>query len=256
MPASVRVCSLQDIAQFRDGYRREMNCQIIHDSIHARPGWTTEYCFDLNGEAVGYASVAIGGPWRNSHALYEFHVKHEFRHRIFDLFETLISTCAASRVETQTNDVILAMLLHTYGHNIHAEAILFEDRFETQLAPEHSGFRATRPEDAHLLTNLDLDDTAGWLVTFNGNIAGAGGVLYHYNRPYGDIYMKIAEPFRGQGLGAYLVQELKRACRAGGHVPAARCNVENRASRLTLQKAGFVPCGNLITGDLAKVAHW
>jgi GNAT superfamily N-acetyltransferase len=97
---------------------------------------------------------------------------------------------------------------------------------------------------------LELDDGAGWVVTLNGAIAGAGGVLYHYNRPYGDIYMKIAEPFRRRGLGAYLVQELKAACRAGGSVPAARCNIANRASRRTLQKAGFVPCGNLIAGDL------
>jgi RimJ/RimL family protein N-acetyltransferase len=102
---------------------------------------------------------------------------------------------------------------------------------------------------------LDLDDAAGWVVTLNGEIAGAGGVLYHYNRPYGDIYMKIAEPFRGRGLGAYLVQELKTACRAGGSVPAARCNIGNLASRRTLQKAGFVPCGNLVTGDLVKDAQ-
>jgi hypothetical protein len=85
----------------------------------------------------------------------------------------------------------------------------------------------------------------------NGEVAGAGGVLYHYNRPYGDIYMKIGEAFRRKGLGAYLVQELKAACRAGGSVPAARCNVENLASRRTLQKSGLVPCGNIIVGDLA-----
>lgn len=101
-----------------------------------------------------------------------------------------------------------------------------------------------------LLKTLELDDTAGWVVALDGRIAGAGGILYHYNRPYGDIYMKIAAPFQRRGLGAYLVQELKRACRVGGSVPAARCNIENTASRKTLQKAGFVPCGNLISGDL------
>jgi RimJ/RimL family protein N-acetyltransferase len=100
-----------------------------------------------------------------------------------------------------------------------------------------------------LLKAFELDDTAGWVVTSNGSIAGAGGILYHYNRPYGDVYMKIAEPFQGKGLGAYLVQELKKACRAIGNIPAARCNIWNLASRRTLQKAGFVPCGNLVSGD-------
>jgi GNAT superfamily N-acetyltransferase len=60
--------------------------------------------------------------------------------------------------------------------------------------------------------------------------------------------MNVAEPHRRRGLGAFLVQELKRVCYAGGHVPAARCNPGNLASRLTLQKAGFVPCGHVLKG--------
>jgi RimJ/RimL family protein N-acetyltransferase len=232
-----------------------MDCQIIHDSIHARPGWTIEQALDLDGATAGYGSVAVGGPWTASHALYEFYVKEDFREHIFDLFAALLVSCSATIIETQTNAPILPIMLHTFGQNIRAEAILFEDRFETRLVPPDSGFRSTTSEDATLLRTLDLDDTAGWVVTLKGTIAGAGGVLYHYNRPYGDIYMKIAEPFRGRGLGAYLVQELKRACRAGGSVPAARCNIGNLASRRTLQKAGFVPCGNLIAGDLVKGAR-
>ena len=196
----------------------------------------------------------VGGPWTTSHTLYEFYVKEDCRQRIFDLFAALLASCGASLVETQTNAPILQVMLHTFAQNVRAEAILFEDRFETRLAPEGSGFRPTDRRDGELLRKLDLDQTAGWAVTFNGSIVGAGGVLYHYNRPYGDIYMKIAETFRGKGFGAYLVQELKRACRAGGSVPAARCNIGNLASRRTLQKAGFVPCGNLVAGDLVKNA--
>jgi GNAT superfamily N-acetyltransferase len=206
----------------------------------------------VNGIIGGYGSEAIGGPSSSSNALYEIYVKVEYRQRMFDLFAALLANCSAIVVETQTNDPILPMMLHTFGKNIRAEAILFADQFATQLAPEGSGFRATRAEDARVLSNLDLDDTAGWVVTMNGAIAGAGGVLYHYNRPYGDIYMKIAEAFRGRGLGAYLVQELKNVCRAAGSVPAARCNTANLASRRTLQRAGFVPCGNLIAGDVVK----
>ena len=95
-----------------------------------------------------------------------------------------------------------------------------------------------------------MDEGAGWVVTLNNEIAGAGGVLYHYNRPYGDVYMAVAEPFRRLGLGAYLVQELKAVCKTGGSVPSARCNVDNLPSRRTLQKSGFIPCGTLIAGDI------
>jgi GNAT superfamily N-acetyltransferase len=259
MSIFVRVCEPDEIAQLRECYREEMDCQIIHDSIHARRGldhrsWSVEYALDFHGALVGYGSVAVAGPWTTSHALYEFYVKRDCRGLIFDFFAAMLATCDATMIETQTNAPILPIMLHTFGHNVRAEAILFKDGFETQLAPEGSGFRPAEAGDGELLKSLDRD-TAGWVVTFNGEIAGAGGVLYHYNRPYGDIYMKIAEPFRGKGLGAYLVQELKAACRVGGSVPAARCNIGNLASRRTLQKAGFVPCGNLVACDLMKDAQ-
>jgi hypothetical protein len=42
-------------------YRLEMACQIVHDSIHVRPGSTDEYMLLLDGRAVGRGSVA--GEW-------------------------------------------------------------------------------------------------------------------------------------------------------------------------------------------------
>ncbi len=68
--------------------------------------------------------------------------------------------------------------------------------------------------------------------------------------PYGDVYMEIDEPYRRRGLGAFLVQELKRCCRELGAVPAARCNVGNIPSRQTLQRAGFAPRGHTLIGDV------
>ena len=72
-----------DIASLRESYREEMKCQIIHDSIHVRSGWTREYALELNGTDVGYGSVAIAGPWCHSHALYEFYVQPAHRMRTF-----------------------------------------------------------------------------------------------------------------------------------------------------------------------------
>jgi len=252
MAIVARICQLVDIASLRESYREEMKCQIIHDSIHVRSGWTREYALELGGTDVGYGSVAIAGPWCESHALYEFYVQPAHRMRTFDLFASLLTVCGARIIETQTNDRVLTTMLHTFTTNVRAESVLFEDDFETSLAPKGAQFRAARPEDAETLRQRDLDLEAGWVVSLDGEVAGAGGVLYHYNRPYGDIYMKIAESFRRKGLGAYLVQELKAVCRAEGSLPAARCNVANLASRKTLQRAGFVPCGNIIAGDLPR----
>jgi hypothetical protein len=54
-------------------------------------------------------------------------------------------------------------------------------------------------------------------------------------------------------LGVFIVQELKRVCHEGGFTPGARCNPKNIPSQRTLQKAGFVPYGNLLVGDLPPV---
>ena len=250
MTIGVRASELHEIELLRENYRAEMNCQIIHDSIHARPGWTREFALYDDGALIGYGSVAVAGPWRDAAALYEFFIDAQHRMRTFEAFTTLLPTFGAKIIETQSNDPFLTVMLHVFAHNLRAESILFKDDFQTSFQLHGTCFRAAEKSDAPELQRLELDEDAGWVVAINGEIAGAGGVLYHYNRPYGDVYMKIAERFRRIGLGTYLVQELKAVCRAGGSVPAARCNVNNIPSRRTLQKAGFVPCGALIVGDL------
>ena len=111
--------------------------------------------------------------------------------------------------------------------------------------------RRATPDDAGQIAEQKLDEGAGWVLAVGGTLVASGGILFHYNRPYGDIYMTVAEPRRRRGLGTYLVQELKRTCYENGDVPAARCNVTNIPSRQTLQSAGFVPCGHILGGDVA-----
>jgi GNAT superfamily N-acetyltransferase len=77
-------------------------------------------------------------------------------------------------------------------------------------------------------------------------------LLFHYNVPYGDIFMGVAEPLRRRGYGSYLIQELKRTAYEMGKVPAARCNATNVASRASLQKAGMLPCARVLTGVIAS----
>ena len=155
MLISVRVCEPNEIASLREEYREKMHCQIIYESIHARSGWTVEYVLEMNGTAAGYGSVAIGGPWTTSHALYEFYIKENCCQHIFDLFAALLAKCSANMIETQTHAPILPNMLHTFTQNVRAEAILFEDRFETKLAPENAGFRSSEARDVELLKRLE-----------------------------------------------------------------------------------------------------
>jgi GNAT superfamily N-acetyltransferase len=250
MTLSAKIVPLEEIKPWRDMYRHEMNCQIIHDSIHARPGWSVEYLLEAAGTPAGYGSVAVTGPWKKKPTLYEYYVAPRFRNRFFDLFTTLLSASRVKRIETQSNDPLLTTMLLTYAKAVTSESILYHDRLTTALAaPTGAVFRRATAEDK-LDVPADRLKSHG-VVEVDGTVAAKGGILYHYNRPYGDIYMEVAEPFRRRGLGSYLVQELKRICYELGSTPGARCNPKNTASRKTLQKAGFVPCGHILFGSIS-----
>ena len=252
MKLSARPASIEDILPWRDLYRVEMNCQIIHDSLHTREGWTQSYLLLADDAVVGYGSVAVGGPWKGKPSIFEFYIGPESRCHVFDLFFTLLTVTGTTLVETQTNDPLLTVMLQALAPAITSRSILFHDKMTTAHAPPGAVVRRAKPGDAAQILSCQLDAEANWVLALDGAIAGTGGVLYHYNHPYGDIYMEIAEPFRRCGLGSYMVQELKRICYSQGNVPAARCNPTNIASRKTLQKAGFVPCGTIVTGSLTN----
>ena len=169
-----------------------------------------------------------------------------------ELLASLLPPMRASSavdIEVQSNDALATVMLHAFARDVRSEAILFHDKLLTTRRPEGATFREPTASEA---ADVPIEQRR-WrgVVEVNGQVVATGGVLFHYNRPYGDIYMDVEEPFRRRGLGSFLVQELKRVCYEGGHVPAARCSPDNVASQRTLQKAGFVPCGHILKGSVA-----
>ena len=251
MQPQASLASAQSILPLRTRHRQEMNCQIVHDSIHRREGWTLCYLLDLDGVAAGFGSIAVAGPWKDKPTVFEFYVLPQHRSRAFDLFDTFLEASGARFFEVQTNDIILAVMLHTYGHDIASEKIVFADQFTTALPSNGATFRAVSSEEE---TRSCIERRQGggeWALEVDGGTVATGGILFHYNRPYGDIYMEVAEPARKRGFGSYLVQELKRACYALGAIPCARCNTTNVPSRRTLLKAGFVPFAHILNATIA-----
>lgn len=251
MRAQAKLSCASDTLPFRERHREEMNCQIVHDSIHRRTGWSLIYKLELDAAAVGFGSVAIGGPWEDKPTLFEFYVVPERRNFSFELFEALVSISGPRFMEIQSNDPLPEVMLHTYARDIASEKIVFHDEFNTSLAGNGATLRRITSDEETRTCIEQRQGGPGWVLELDGNIAGQGGILFHYNRPYGDIYMEVAEAFRRRGLGSYLVQELKRAAYDLHSVPCARCSPTNIASRRTLQKAGFVPFAHILTGVIS-----
>src|SRR5262249_45841399 len=121
------VC-VEDITRWRDLYRQEMNCQIVHDSMHARSGWTQPYRLEAENEPAGYGSILIDGPWKGTRTVFEFYLLPKRRALAFHLFETFLAASEATGIKAQSNDALLSVMLHTWGRAIACEKIVFEDQ--------------------------------------------------------------------------------------------------------------------------------
>src|SRR5262245_12735683 len=148
MSLQVRRVELREIERMRDIYRHEMNCQIIHDSIHVRPGWTHEYLITEGEAKVGYGSVAVAGPWQGKPTVYEYFLLPQHRRRLFDAFVAFLTASGATEIETQSNDGLLTVMLHVFAPTVASESILFHDRLTTARTLPDAVFRPATPEDA------------------------------------------------------------------------------------------------------------
>ena len=131
MEFTVKPVTTPEILLWRELYRREMNCQIVHDSLHSREGWTRPYLIESAGEPAGYGSIAVAGPWSGTRTIFEFYVAQAHRFRFFEAFEAFMAACSADAIETQTNDVMLTAMLHTWARDVVSEKIIFEDKLTT-----------------------------------------------------------------------------------------------------------------------------
>ncbi len=213
---------LEAILGLRDEYRRALNCQIVHDSYHAR-GFTDSYLLRMQGQIVGYGSVA-GDARGPRDVIKEFYVLPAYGAATLLLFD-----CAV---------------------DLASERILFADAFTTNHAVPGVALRPVTDADRASIFPHTREPVGEWGLEVGGEVVATGGLMFHYNPPYGDIYMEVAEPYQRRGYASYLVQELKRLCYEKGCIPVARCHRDNLASRLTLQRAGMRPCACIARGRI------
>jgi GNAT superfamily N-acetyltransferase len=250
MSVDVSLVTLEAVQGLRELYRQEMNCQIVHDSLHAR-FFTDIYLIRENDRVAGYGCV-MSGESESRDLIKEFYVLPVHRARALPLFRRFATATGARTIEAQTNDRLLSLMLFDCAAEFKSETILFHDVITTNLRLPSVRFRKVSEADRDRIFLHKLEGVGDWLLEADGEIVATGGIYSHYNPPYGDISMEVNERFWRRGFGSYLVQELKRICYEIGKAPAARCNVANVASRATLQKAGFLPCARILRGVISK----
>lgn len=244
----VAPAGLEDIASLREEYRREMGCQIVHDSWHRR-GFASSWLLRSDGAIVGYGSV--GAPPREPRdILKELFIRPGFRAHVKPLVRALVTASGARRIEAQTNDRLLLLVLLDAAVDLTSDTILFDDALTTSLAVPGVTVRRLTDDDRGRVFEHTREPVGDWGLELDGTIVATGGLAFHYNPPFGDIYMEVEPNHRRRGLGSYLVQELKRVCAAMGSVPAARCGDTNVGSRRALERAGMLPCARIVRGRI------
>ena len=232
--------SHEKVEFFRDLFLTENTFQFIYNKCHAA-GWADVYLFTVNNKQAGYGSVWGKDRREDRDTIFEFFLTEPFRKYAGQVFAKFIKVSVAGFVECQTNDTVLTQMLFEYTGNINAEAILFEDSFETTFHSPGTRFIKNKMPDGDTEYTLELD----------GELIAAGGYVWNYNFPYIDMYYEVKEEYRRKGFGLLITQELKKEAYLLGRVPAARCNVKNLASRYTLIKAGMRVCGYILVGKIA-----
>jgi len=139
MAVNVARVSLRRILSLRELYRKEMDCQIVHDSWHGR-GFTQSWLITDDGRIAGYGS--IGGAGREPRdVVKEFFLHATDRNRADVLFRQFVVASGARRIEAQTNDRLLTQLLLDSVERVERDRVLFADGHCTNHAFPDATFR-------------------------------------------------------------------------------------------------------------------
>ncbi|HWV29748.1 MAG TPA: GNAT family N-acetyltransferase [Dyadobacter sp.] len=243
----MRVCvskiGLDGIRDLRTMFLHENHFQFVCNKCHDY-GWADTWLFRIDNVRVGYGSVWGTDRRQDRDTIFEFYLLPPYRKHASIVFEEFQMHCKAIWIESQSNDIFLTTMLYRFCENSFAEAILFEDDFQTSFEVPGAIFRKRSEYDP-----MDGDESE-YVIDVGGEIVASGGLMLNYNIPYADIYMQTRESYREKGYATYIVQELKRMAYKMGRVPAARCNIGNRVSQATLEKAGFRVCGFRLKGAI------
>jgi GNAT superfamily N-acetyltransferase len=235
-----------DIMPLRAQFLEEADCQIRYEACHAR-NWSDAYHIYAGHTLIGYGSVKGLDDLMKRNTIFEFYIQPAYRNRSAAAFSELVKVSGVKYVESQSNEKILTAMLQEFCYGIESDILLFEDRRVTHLEGTALQFRKRKASDP-----VFGDDRGDYVLLRNKEVVATGGFMTHYNPPYADVFMEVRPDCRRQGLGAYIVQEIKQQCYQQGKRPAARCRQSNHASKATLLKAGFGICGRMLKGQLKQ----
>jgi GNAT superfamily N-acetyltransferase len=241
--------TLSEIRSFRDLFLQENHFQIRYNACHER-GWSDSWLLLHDGVKIGHGSIKGKEHLGDRDAVFEFFLLPEYRKLASVIFRELLIASGATFIECQSNDLFLTSLLHEFSSNIRSEVVLFEDYMTTDLAVPNVAFRPKVAGEQVFIHHLE--PVGDYVLEMGGKVVATGGFMLHYNPAFADLYFEVEEKHWRKGLASFLLQEIKKECYRSCRVPAARCSIQNRASRGAMTNAGLRVCGFILEGAVVK----
>src|ERR1700722_7128687 len=249
MTVKVYKTNLEEILPLRNLFLQENNFQIRYNSCHER-GWTDSYILVCDDQKIGYGSIRGNEKHSDRDSVFEFYIIPCFRNLASAVFSELLKVCQATFIECQSNDLLLTSLLYQFAENINSDTILYKDGAQIFLTSDKVIFRKKTDDDISF--EHKSEPPGDFVLEMNKEIVATGGFLLHYNLPFADLYMEVKEQHRRKGFGSFIIQEIRKECYLASRVPAARCNINNVASKMTLLKRGFKIAGTMLLGKVKQ----
>ncbi len=246
------VISKDEIRQLRDVYHKELVC--AQDLNIEENVWESD-CFIINyhGSNAGY--VIIGA----DKTIWEFYLTKNSWVYSQEIFRFLIEQKYVTAAECKTYDPLLMSLCLDYHKGAEGSAYLFRDYLEASLPDlpyDNITYRLATKRDYNELAAIDkiaegvdffhdlykeIEQEEVLVFCSGEQLLGAGTCkkVWH-NLNYRDIGMVVAEKYRRQGIGTYILIKLKEYCLSKNQIPVAGCWYYHLSSKKTLEKAGFL----------------
>lgn len=174
-----------------------------------------------------------------------------------DIFKVVLVRFAPVRAFCKSFDAQLMSASFDIGASVSVAGYNFRSNWKEDTFTERSDItiRIAGPKDEETVFSLReelfendeeiiefLEKEQIYLFSTDNETAGIGIISQIIPaQPYYDIGMGVAPAFRARGVGTYIISYLKNLCDTNGWTAVCGCDAENIGSRLTLQKAGFVP---------------
>ncbi|MCP4182278.1 MAG: GNAT family N-acetyltransferase [Hyphomicrobiales bacterium] len=218
----------------------------------------------VNGRCAGYFAASY------DKRLLQFYVADDFLQQVGKLFATVIGSEWVETAVASTIDPVALSLCLDVQKQVSVSTYLFQDlRRGRQDLPVYleAEFRLSTLQDLDILLdfhgrNNEFEDTDAIESNFGNHrnyvlslieqkqsfglynreeLLGTGEYRINKNQPpFADIGMIVDRKYRRQGIGAWILTQLKAYCYSQNTVPICSCAVENIVSRKTIEKAGFV----------------